>query len=290
MPRVRTGSYRQSFFTPVEMEALAARLWPRLEEAKARAAAGHWSPAEFAGFILTLVWSEARPRSWTNGPRPRLGDEQELPPGSPLATIQKTRLRGIPPEAADILIGWHRGRYPLDLVQRVPSALEVLEAQCRGRRCVSVLVKDPEAFIRGGEGRDSFSFTLHDLLHAWHFYRDPEQRDRQVFFSKWMREFLFEEEVRAACADSSDLRVALEYLSADMNTHWVHAVKCLKSILRTRPRLTELGLVALERLPGAGAPDEFRDLWDRINSPDETPATRERLHRWLDQFSRHSSL
>ena len=65
---------------------------------------------------------------------------------------------------------------------RIPRPEEVLNQQKQGRRCVTVIL-DPEKakkFILGE--RDALGFTMHDLIHADHFYHNNQCYQGQLGF------------------------------------------------------------------------------------------------------------
>lgn len=264
MARVRTGSYRHSFFEPHELRAL----WPRLEapiaRARTRYEAGEWSAAELTGAVMAEVWRAARGSRWHNGRREKRVGEPAVAAGSPLAIVQDFRWRSIPPAALEILLEWHRAAVPLRLCFDIPNVEAVLADQTAGRRCVSVLIGDPETFFNGADGRDGFSFILHDLLHASHFFENKDHFRRQVFFSRWMLDLL-----HSGLAARGE---AFDYLASDMNTHWVHAMKCLKSILPEEAR--DRCLDALDRVAGPGAALRVSGLWRKLNTPEENEELR----------------
>ena len=290
MSRVRAGAYKKSFFTSEDLAPLVADLWPDFETAKTRFASSEMSAAELTAQFLLGIWRSARPVRWHNGQRPRPESEHTVVLSPALEILQTKRLRGIPPEAIDVLLKWHHEVLPLDLTFKIPSAQEVIEAQCRGRRCVSVLIESPEQFLAGGEDRDSFSFALHDLIHASHFYRDPEHFERQVFFSKWMLIFSQQTQTRFHWSQDPEFAGALEYLVADMNTHWVHSVKCLKSIVRGQAAIEAECLDSLLSMLGTEPPENLARAWSQLNSPFEAEVLHHEWDRLLQICSRHSRL
>ncbi len=135
------------------------------------------------------------------------------------------------PEAVNrALLQWSLGVYPLELMFRIPKPFEVLNQQKKGRRCVSVLT-DPtiiSKFILGE--RDALSFTMHDLIHADHFYFHNESYQGQLgfygFLDFCLKEKHFDEHLKV-----TKFQAEFEYLIADMNAYAVHLLKCLKSAL-----------------------------------------------------------
>lgn len=130
------------------------------------------------------------------------------------------------PEAVNrAILEWSAGRYGLELMFRIPYPAEVLKQQKMGRRCVTALVDNRISKYILGE-RDSLSFTMHDLIHADHFYYHNECYLGQLGFygllDKTIGHFDLSHEAFAA---------EFEYLIADMNAYAVHLLKCLKSAM-----------------------------------------------------------
>lgn len=176
------------------------------------------------------------------------------------------RYRSLPDAALITLEKWQRGEINLQLLSHVPTPLEVLQAQARGERCVSALVTFDEILNFEQDGRDFLSFLIHDLVHAQHFFVDPESSRLQIRFACEMLPI-----VKSQAFENSPLKSEFEYLISDMNSHVIHLLKTLKSLCDRLgdPRLT----AALEfQIP----------LWRELNSPSETSETHERLLRAWD--------
>ena len=128
------------------------------------------------------------------------------------------------------LLMWSEGSYGLELMFRIPKPAEVLEQQKRGRRCVTIVLDKSKAsqFILGE--RDALSFTMHDLIHADHFYHDNQCFEGQLGFYGLLDHCVsqghFEELLQNTSFESE-----FEYLIADMNAYPIHLMKCLKSAL-----------------------------------------------------------
>ena len=284
--RKRQGSYQKSFFNEAQLREWLPALTPHFELAKINLAQGRWTSAEFTASFLLCIWKTARPRQWQNGPRPMDSDEIKISKESPLFEIQNIFLRGIPPQTHDLLMAWHQGRVPLSLHLDIPSSTEVLNAQCQGQRCVSVLIESETQFLLGGEDRDSFSFALHDLIHASHFYQEEKHFNKQVFFSRWMQNFIQAPLVQEKFESDAHFKNALDYLISDMNTHWIHAVKCLKSLLTPLPQLIPFSHQALAKtcLSSCFSMNEYLPLWNQLNTPQESEFLREHLDHYLGTF------
>ncbi|MDB4997190.1 MAG: hypothetical protein JWM74_4622 [Myxococcaceae bacterium] len=91
--------------------------------------------------------------------------------------IAEHRLRGVPRQVAVGLVAAAHGDRPLDVLDRVPSAREVLALQARGRRCVSLLDDASSCAPHA----DPLAFALHDLCHLEKMV-DPAHYTEQVGF------------------------------------------------------------------------------------------------------------
>jgi hypothetical protein len=80
------------------------------------------------------------------------------------------------------------------------------------------------------EGRDAYSFILHDLIHADHFFGKPEWREGQIEFYKRCLTLWRLPEFQDQLAQDSLLREQFEYAYSDMNSHPQHLNQYLQSI------------------------------------------------------------
>ncbi len=139
-------------------------------------------------------------------------------------------LKSTPETVSRSLLNWSNGSYGLELMFRIPSSLEVLAQQKMARRCVTVLtnIEKTNSYVLGE--RDPLSFTMHDLIHADHFYFHPEcfegQLDFYWFIDACMKDGDFDEHLKVSKFSSE-----LDYLISDMNAYAVHLFKCLKAAL-----------------------------------------------------------
>ncbi len=89
-------------------------------------------------------------------------------------------LRGIPHKINRVLINWRLGYYPLVLINHVPTAKEMLELQSQGKRFVTLFTSQKDWRENTLHGRDHFSFTVHDLIHAYEFFHNDEMKNKQI--------------------------------------------------------------------------------------------------------------
>ena len=144
---------------------------------------------------------------------------------SVLEIIECFNLKSTPEVVRLTLIKWASENYQLNLMFHVPSPMEVLRLQQYGRRCVTTLVDERMASFVLGE-RDALSFTLHDLIHAHHFFKNTEFLEGQVGFYRMLLSS-FED----FPLDHSGFYQEFEYLMSDMNAYPIHLLKCLESAM-----------------------------------------------------------
>lgn len=144
--------------------------------------------------------------------------------------FQNFSFRSTPLSINRAVLHWSSSVYPLILMFCIPSSREVLEQQKNGRRCVTILTdaKRTRDYILGE--RDALSFTLHDLIHADHFYQDHEHTIGQKGFYRLMDQSLNEGHFGNLLRQEGFSR-EFDYLISDMNAYPVHLMKCFKSAL-----------------------------------------------------------
>lgn len=123
------------------------------------------------------------------------------------------------------LIQWHLGHYPLQLCFHIPRPLEILKIQAQGQRIVTAF-SNVEDWKKMWGHHDAWNFIAHDLIHADHFFINPENRNGQIQFYKSILQHWNSEEIQPL-HDQPDF----EYLISDMNSHPAHLLETLKSLL-----------------------------------------------------------
>lgn len=184
----------------------------------------NWTPSPASSFLnqdVLTYFADAKKFPW----RKRLPPQQSF-----FSFFCERSLRSIPLAVTKSLWAWSLENYPLILREDIPESSEVLEMQTRGQRCVSVLMKPVElrSFV---EGRDALAFTVHDLIHADHFFRDPEQAKAQIQFSRQLLKLGCRVEVQDLVARDPEFRDQWNYLISDMNSVPLHMFKTLKAML-----------------------------------------------------------
>lgn len=139
--------------------------------------------------------------------------------------------RSIPLSVPRSLRAWQSGLYPLELLTSVPTPEHVLEMQCQGQRCVSMLIEleEIENFVE--EGRDVLGFIVHDLIHADHFFADPLRAQAQVLFCQKLRHVYDLPQIQNLLQKDPVFRSEFYYIMSDMNSVPLHLLKTLKAVI-----------------------------------------------------------
>jgi hypothetical protein len=128
------------------------------------------------------------------------------------------------------LAAWLRGAWPITLCERVPSPREVLRMQADGTRPVTLIAQYPRMLQPVLDKPDAFAFLLHDLEHAYQFFRDATQHRAQRRFAAYLAAAVEAGHFQTYCRDPLFAR-KFDYLAADMNTHVIHSLQYLRAIL-----------------------------------------------------------
>lgn len=205
-----TGKYRDLLIPFSTLKAEARILAPNLVRGSAR-------DAEFTAEFIRLFAEHRTGKIWPQIP-------------------------GLPGMIPKILEDWREGKADLRLAAKPVPAKTMLEAQASGWRYVTV---DLEAALAGEsvEGdRDAFEFALHDLGHAYAFFKADYHPQGQVTF---FRELITDLGALTPYAESDTKFAAdLEYCMSDMNSHPEHLRQYLQGVivemfLRRRARTGE---------------------------------------------------
>lgn len=156
-------------------------------------------------------------------------------------------LRSIARDSHLGMMGWLQEKYPLVLIDRIPSPLEMLEIQCQGKRYVTILEGEDWAEKSIGRHRGAFEFLLHDLEHGHKFFGDPNCHAGQLRFFHAIRHCHLQGHFDSYLTDKQFL-TDFHYLISDMNSHPVHHLKFLKAIVLNaelrRTRLNSFDLIS----------------------------------------------
>lgn len=134
----------------------------------------------------------------------------------------------------------------IQILDYIPTPLQVLEMQSRGFRCVTLL-RTPNWFNHTFEHKRNLrDFVIHDLEHIWQLFESPKISQAQIKFSKKLLEltrkgyFIF-------LQTDPDLSKEFDYIISDMNTHPAHTYATLKSLItRKKLRSAEMGKLRLD--------------------------------------------
>ena len=189
-----TGKYRSLLIPFSGLKAEAQILAPSL-------ARGGANDAEFAAEFIRLFAEHRTGKKWPQIP-------------------------GLPGMIPKILEDWCRGRVDLRLAAKSVSAYAMLEAQAAGWRYVTVDLEAAQAGEPVEGDRDAFEFALHDLGHAYAFFKADYHPQGQVAF---FRELIADLGTLAPYAESNAQFAAdLEYCMSDMNSHPEHLRQYLR--------------------------------------------------------------
>lgn len=200
------------------------------------------TPAEFtAGYILIYLshrfqgkWLGSKTNSekisgisWKSLPfefekniTTRLGSTDSL-----IEIFANFAFKSSPKTVNRAIVSWAQNNYGLELMFRIPRPHEVLQQQKIGRRCVTALLDQRISNYILGE-RDALSFTMHDLIHADHFYHHNECYQGQLGFYG-----LLDKTISYFDLSNEKFASEFEYVIADMNAYAIHLLKCLKSAM-----------------------------------------------------------
>ncbi len=139
---------------------------------------------------------------------------------------------------------WHEGHYPLVLWDQIPTPLELLKIQAEGKRVITVFKKSCDWKIFH-HGKSAWDFTVHDLIHADHFFQNCDLRFGQIEFYQFILKNWNEELVvsaRQSCLEQ------FNYLIADMNSHPKHLYQTFSAICLMAWK-NKIGIDLKSRLP-----------------------------------------
>ena len=250
----RGGRYKKKLVSEetlrIEAPVIMAKLTPFLD----LRTQGNLTEAEFAAIYLIIYLSTRFPFHWfgarqktaissrhqlnfTLGEMKNLGivfEESVTKKLSPTMTIGELynhfAFKSTPRSVNRSIVEWSNGKYDLVLMNRIPTPLEVLDQQRQSKRCVTALIKEVQLsrYILGE--RDPMSFTMHDLIHADHFFHDNKCYQGQMGFYRALWK-LCSEGIFDELLSHEAFKNEFEYTISDMNAYCVHLMKCFKSAL-----------------------------------------------------------
>jgi len=249
----RSGRFKKKLVPPEslrkEAEEIELKFRPILQAYEGK----KFSDAEFCTLYILTVLNYRFPYHWLGAKRSPIQAQHKLT--LPISELEKLgieftdsirkrlssletlgdifnnfSLKSTPQTVNRSLLQWSMGLYGLVLMFRIPSAEEVLNQQKNAKRCVTVLweKKRTENYILGE--RDALSFTMHDLIHADHFYFHNESFEGQLGFYGLL-DFCMKRGDFNELMSHQKFYDEFEYLISDMNAYAIHLMKCLKSAL-----------------------------------------------------------
>ncbi|MEK6748004.1 MAG: hypothetical protein AABY83_02200 [Pseudomonadota bacterium] len=134
------------------------------------------------------------------------------------------------PNVNHAFVAWLQGRWRIQLLEHIPTPLEVLHLQTQGIRPATVVCSYPRLLQPVLTKRDGLHFLAHDLEHAYKFFHDPVTHLMQRQFFQALYDMA---NAGDFCNYLSDARFGekFDYLISDMNTHVAHGVHFLRAIL-----------------------------------------------------------
>jgi hypothetical protein len=241
----RAGRFKKKLVSEAQLKIEAPVIEAKMSPFLAEYNRGLITDAELTSIYILTVLSHRHPTTWPGAlraplqplhqlkfPITRLSFEpQVMKRLERFTTIGEVfnhfALRSTPLPVNRALLAWSTGDYRLELMFSVPGPETVLRQQARGHRVVSVLAGN-STFILGE--RDPLSFTMHDLIHADHFYHDNQCYEGQLGFYALLN-YSMERGHFAGLLEQSEFRREFEYLISDMNAYAIHMLKCLKAAL-----------------------------------------------------------
>lgn len=185
-----------------------------------------------------------------------------------LQTFCRTvRLSPLPQAAQNALYQFYMGQYPLEILCYEPEPLELLQLQIQGKR---ILTFNPDfsqwPYQKYGE-RDPLSFWLHDLIHAEHFFSDPQNRLGQIGVYRLLHEIL-SHKILDPILSNNEFNKSFSYLMSDMNAHPLHLIKTLRAYLKIHSGSDSERLwQAMIELPSLVNHPEIQRALSQINLP-----------------------
>lgn len=157
---------------------------------------------------------------------------------------------------------WYQNKFQLEIMDFIPSPLEVLKLQTHSKRCMSLLKQEYELTCLYDHERNVQQFLLHDLEHAWQMFGDPHSTFLQVELSKKLLN-LYESGVLQFLQGHPETKKSLDYIFSDMNTHPEHTLCSLKALVLNYYKLNQASLMSKTPL-GLDLEKQFNDKWDEI--------------------------
>lgn len=128
----------------------------------------------------------------------------------------------------------------VQILDYIPTPMQVLEMQSNGYRCVTLLRTQNWFQHQFDHKRNLRDFIIHDLEHIWQMFEIPTLTKSQIQFSKKLFELTQLGHFDSILAHS-DFKPEFDYIISDMNTHPSHTFATLKALL-IRHQLSVFGV------------------------------------------------
>jgi hypothetical protein len=227
--RIRPNKYKKILFPAELLKQNAAELWPQLSLIQHKWQSGDYHESQIVAEYLLCFLQKLRPRLYQGA--------RHNPPLSSLTfndaacrVFNDYSLRSIPLAASKALIAWAENKIQLKLTDQIPTAYEMLKLQAQGARYVTCFFDKKNIFDFPENGRDPFVFTIHDLIHADHFFGDAQLAlEQKIFYQEILTRF--EAGEFQPLMQNLEFNEKLEYLIGDMNSHPTHLHQTLNHIM-----------------------------------------------------------
>lgn len=143
--------------------------------------------------------------------------------------IAKIKLRRLPEYVDICLINWMNNSWKLRLENDIIPVFDMLNAQSHGFRYVTLNWKSAYLGTPIENKRDAFEFLLHDLGHAYTFFRPDYNYPGQVFFFQRLKEDM--PVLEPLLKEDPIFEKEFEYCLCDMNSHPEHLREYLRGII-----------------------------------------------------------
>lgn len=232
------GKYRRLLLPADQLHTEAELLRPRLQVLCGLHQQGRISDALYATlFVLLYAFERALGPEWPKYRRYSYWAEivngvlvGAIPAKTGIAAaLRKLPLHGMPGFVFATLANWLERRIDLRLAGSPVSATAMLAAQAAGSRFVTVAMHAAMAGSLIDNKRDAFEFCLHDIGHAYTFFRTEHDPLGQVQFFAQLQSNLPHLE-RLSRSDAK-FAADLEYCMSDMNSHPEHLRQYLRGVI-----------------------------------------------------------
>lgn len=167
-------------------------------------------------FQIILLYLEKRVKK-----HPFLRMGQKLPKRTMVNDfLEVVRFYGMPDTVRYALWKWHSNEWDIRLIDYNPTSLEMLKSQSRGIRYATISWDHALLGTLVEGKRDAFEHLLHDLAHAYMFFReDYDFIGQKEFFNSMLNDF---QQYEMHLENNPVFKEKFEYCISDMNSHPAH--------------------------------------------------------------------